>query len=75
MGFCKNCTDVVCVSIAAVMGMVFTGHLTGLGIGTVFAVIGVGRAMALYNWFFQKKELLLSGLVQTAALPEVESQR
>ncbi len=75
MGFCKNCTDVVCVSLAAVMGMVFTGHLTGLGIGTVFAVIGVGRAMALYNWFFRKKELLLSGLLQPTSLTAAAQKR
>lgn len=64
MGLCKNCTDFVCVALAASMGLIFTGHLTGLGIGTVFAMIGVGRAMALYNWLFQKLELRLVGLAE-----------
>jgi uncharacterized membrane protein YczE len=38
------------------------GHLVGIGIGTVFAVIGVGRVIAVFHHFFLDKILTLAGL-------------
>lgn len=37
------------------MCLVFIGHIVGIGIGTVIAVIGVGRVIAAFNFVFMKK--------------------
>lgn len=55
VGFTKNCFDACCITITIIASLLFAGHLIGVGIGTVFAVIGVGRVMALFNHFFLKK--------------------
>ena len=39
--------------------MIFVGHIVGIGIGTVIAVIGVGRVIALFNYIFMKKFIKL----------------
>lgn len=61
-GFVKNCFDVVNVSIAAALGLVFLGRLSGVGIGTVVAVIGVGRIMFLFNRLCLRKLQQLTGV-------------
>lgn len=62
VGFTKNCFDLMSITITIVIGMVFTGHLPGIGIGTVFAVIGVGRVIAVFNHFLKKKMAELAGI-------------
>ena len=54
VGFTKNCFDVVNIIISTMIGLICVGHLAGVGIGTVFAVIGVGRVIAIFNRFFYK---------------------
>lgn len=51
VGFAKNCFDVVNITVSVCIGLGFAGRLDGIGIGTVLAVIGVGRAMAAFNYF------------------------
>lgn len=55
VAFTKNCFDVVNITISVVISLVFAGRLRGVGIGTVLAVVGVGRAMAVFNHFAYKK--------------------
>jgi len=43
------------------LGIILTGHPIGIGIGTVAAVIGVGRFIYLYNSLFKDKQLRLTG--------------
>lgn len=62
VGFTKNCVDVVNIIISTAIGLVCVGHLAGVGIGTVFAVIGVGRVIAAFNHFFYSKMLKCAGL-------------
>lgn len=62
VGFTKNCVDVVNIIISAAIGFVCVGHLAGVGIGTVCAVIGVGRVIAAFNHFFYKKMVKCAGL-------------
>ena len=62
VGFTKNCFDALNISITITISMLVTGHLVGVGIGTVMAVIGVGRFVALYNYLFKKKTMELSGM-------------
>lgn len=52
VGFTKNCVDVVNIMISVSIGLIFAGHLAGVGIGTVLAVIGVGRVISVFNRLF-----------------------
>lgn len=62
VGFTKNCVDVCSVLITIVISMVCVGHLVGVGIGTIFAVIGVGRTIAIFNHFTKDKLTELAGV-------------
>lgn len=62
VGFCKNCVDVVCVALTATIGLVSTGHLVGIGIGTICAMVGVGRVIAAYNAVLGQKTADLMGI-------------
>lgn len=55
VGICKNCFDIGCVVTTALIGLLSAGHLIGIGIGTIAAMIFVGRVIALYNCLFGKK--------------------
>ena len=63
MGFCKNATDISCVVIACIIGLVFKGSLIGIGVGTVIAMLFIGRVVWLYNKLFYEKTARLSGLL------------
>lgn len=62
MGLIKNLTDLTCITITIVIGIVFNGKPVGVGLGTVIAVLGVGRVIWLYNHLFKEKVHSLSGL-------------
>ena len=55
VGFTKNCFDLVNICITISVGMLFAHRLIGVGLGTVVAVLGVGRVIALFNHLFMKK--------------------
>ena len=50
----------ICITIT--VGLVCQGHLIGIGLGTVVAVIGVGRVIAIFNHGFKKKMDELAGM-------------
>lgn len=60
LGFAKNIVDISCVLITVIIGVVFAGRVVGIGLGTLAAVIGVGRSIALFNLFFKKKMVTLA---------------
>lgn len=60
LGFGKNILDVACVLITLAIGLAFAGKVTGIGLGTLAAVIGVGRSAALFNLLFEEKMLALA---------------
>lgn len=62
VGFTKNCVDVVNIIISTSIGVICVGHLAGVGIGTVFAVIGVGRVISVFNGIFYDKMTALAGV-------------
>lgn len=62
MGFGKNIIDLISVFITCIIGLVFAGKLTAIGIGTVVAMIGVGRMIALFNHLFKEKMMQAAGL-------------
>jgi uncharacterized membrane protein YczE len=54
-GFVKNCVDIICVIITCATGLIFSGKIIGIGIGTLMAMIGVGRVIAVFNKFTRKQ--------------------
>lgn len=55
VGFTKNVFDLFCVCITVFLGMICTGGIVGIGIGTLIAVLGVGRVIALFHFLFKDK--------------------
>ena len=62
VGFTKNCFDLFNVTLTIIISLVCSGKLHGVGIGTVFAVIGVGRTIAIFNHFTKEKLTKLAGV-------------
>ena len=62
MGIGKNLFDVTCFCTSGIIGLVFTGHIIGLGVGTVLAVIFTGRVIAVYNYFLKHPMQSLAGI-------------
>lgn len=62
MGFGKNLLDCSCVGISILIGLIARGHLIGIGIGTIAAMIGVGRVVALFNRCFETKICGMAGV-------------
>ena len=63
MGLGKNIFDFTCFCIALVIGFAFTGHIIGIGIGTLFVVIFTGRVIAVYNYLLKVKMQVAAGLL------------
>lgn len=62
VGFTKNCFDLFNITVTIILGLTLAGHLVGVGIGTVVAVIGVGRIIALFQHLAGEKIVELSGV-------------
>jgi uncharacterized membrane protein YczE len=54
-GFVKNCVDITCVIITCTTGLIFARKIIGIGIGTLMAMIGVGRVIAVFNKLTRKQ--------------------
>ena len=68
-GLTKNCVDLLSVIITISVSLLATGHLVGVGLGTILCVLGVGRVIALFNRLFLKKILALAGLASPSVAP------
>ncbi|MGI6007827.1 MAG: YczE/YyaS/YitT family protein [Ruminococcus sp.] len=66
VGFNKNWFDLINIIITTAISFIFAGHLVGIGVGTLLAVIGVGRSIAVFNHFFHEKMVELAGIKQCA---------
>lgn len=66
-GICKNIFDLGCVAFSCVTGLLLSGHLAGIGIGTVCAMIGVGRVIFAYNHLIGFRSLEWMGLERSPA--------
>ena len=66
-GFAKNVFDVGCVAATCVLGLLAAGRIVGIGVGTIAAMIGVGRSIALVNYLGKQKMCLAAGLLQEEA--------
>ena len=52
IGLTKNLVDATCVTITCAVSMLFGGRIIGIGIGTLLAMLGVGRVITAYNALF-----------------------
>ena len=66
VGFTKNCFDLFNIVLTTAISLLFAGHLVGVGVGTVVAVVGVGRVIALFNRFMQDWMARKAGLLPSA---------
>ena len=62
LGLLKNILDLVCVAIAIAVDVLFTGHLSSVGLGTVVVMIFTGRVVYVFNRFFRNRLVQLAGL-------------
>jgi uncharacterized membrane protein YczE len=53
-GFIKNCVDITCVIVTCAIGLLFAHRIIGIGLGTLMAMIGVGRVIAVFNHLTHK---------------------
>ena len=61
-GFAKNCFDLVCVVLTVILSLATLGKITAVGLGTVLAMLFVGRAISLVNHFFKEKMCRAAGM-------------
>ena len=54
-GSTKNLVDLVCVILTVTMSLIFAGKVIGIGIGTLAALVGVGRVVAVFESLFGDK--------------------
>ena len=62
-GFAKNVFDLGCVATTVVLSLALTGEIIGLGIGTVAAMLGVGRVVSIINRLTKEKMCRAAGLL------------
>ncbi len=62
VGFTKNCFDLLNICITVSIGILFQGKIVGAGIGTVLAVVLVGRVIAVFSHFFMDSILEKAGI-------------
>ena len=62
LGFCKNCFDLGCVSLSLIIGLCFGNVLLGVGLGTLISMVGVGRAIAGFNYLCKRPLLEITGM-------------
>lgn len=62
VGFTKNCFDLFNICLTISISLIFAHKLIGIGLGTVVAVLGVGRVIALFNHLFMKKMTAAAGV-------------
>lgn len=62
LGLGKNAIDVTSVAITCAIGLLTLHRIVGVGIGTVVAMIGVGRSIAAFNHFALKPMRRAAGL-------------
>lgn len=61
-GFAKNVFDVGCVTVTILTGLLVAGRVIGINIGTLVAMIGVGRVVAVTNRLFKNRMCAAAGV-------------
>ena len=63
-GVAKNLFDVCCVASTCALGLAAAGRVVGIGLGTLVAMVGVGRAISLVNRLSKEKMCRAAGLLE-----------
>ncbi len=66
VGLVKNGFDFLNLCIALALGLIVGHRVIGIGIGTVAAMLGVGRVIAVFNGFFMKRLCTVAGVESRA---------
>lgn len=61
LGTGKNIIDFSSVAITCIIGLIAAGKPVGVGIGTIIAMIGVGRCIAAFNYLCHRKMMIAIG--------------
>ena len=67
VGLTKNLFDLFCSGVTAAISLIFARRLIGIGFGTVAAMLGVGRVIALFNRLFLDRMATAAGIKNAAA--------
>ena len=59
LGLSKNIVDITCVTFTCILSMTVSHRILGVGIGTLIAMLGIGRVIALINKLFGERLALL----------------
>ena len=62
MGITKNFFDASCILTSIILGFVSGKPFYGIGIGTIIAMLGVGRVISIFNHFFYNSLVKISGI-------------
>lgn len=62
VGFAKNCFDGTCLVLTVIVSLALSGEIIGIGLGTLLAMVGVGRTIAIFNNLAQASMLQLATL-------------
>ena len=65
-GFGKNLVDLCCVALTCVLSLAASGRVVGVGLGTVAAMVCVGRVIALVNRLGRNWMCAAAGLIPAA---------
>lgn len=65
-GVAKNIFDVCCVAATCVLGLAASGRIVGVGVGTVAAMVLVGRVISLVNHISRERMCRAAGLLEPA---------
>lgn len=55
MGLIKNICDITCVTITVILSLILKNKIIGIGIGTLMAMLLVGRVVYIFNKLFENK--------------------
>ncbi|MBQ6455510.1 MAG: hypothetical protein IJJ31_00020 [Mogibacterium sp.] len=59
LGLAKNIVDITCVTLTCILSMAVSHSIIGVGLGTLIAMLGIGRVIALVNRLSGKRLTLL----------------
>lgn len=62
VGLMKNIFDISCVVTTLLMCLIWKGEIIGIGIGTLFAMLGVGRVIAVFNYCLKNRMNEVAGV-------------
>lgn len=74
LGLTKNLFDIGCIVFSVTLGLICRGKLIGIGIGTLVAMLGVGRTVALFNLLLWRPMTKAAGLKPEHIVKEKEEE-